>query len=340
MTTTSTVAGAADTSGALLAQREALQQQVAGLGGTRSQELAQLLEAENALNNLRAELGHNAAVLADLGRQQDALKARITTTTQQVDSQRRLLAAMSRDQYKQMSHDGEVALVFESSSFGQFISRAMNASRMTRQVADAAAKLKLEEGTLRQASGELRKRHDQAQQLEAQLEQENARELALVADHDSRLSALDANSRSLLGQISRVNQAIAAAATPPPRFTPQSSAPVGGGGSCGNHFDYGYCTWYVAGRRCIPWFGNADEWYTNARSYGYPEGSQARPGAVAVWGPGNGYGSVGHVAYVESVQANGFTVSEYNYTNGWNHYDTRFVAYGKTGPLYGFIYAK
>ena len=66
-------------------------------------------------------------------------------------------------------------------------------------------------------------------------------------------------------------------------------------------------------------------------------GSQARVGAVAVWGQAmSGYG---HVAYVESVQPNGFTVSEMNY-NGWNTVNTRFVPYSNPGPLTGFIYGK
>jgi surface antigen len=111
----------------------------------------------------------------------------------------------------------------------------------------------------------------------------------------------------------------------------------GGGGSCGNHFDYGYCTWYVANRRCIPWFGNAWEWYGNAQASGFPVGNQARVGAVAVWDQRmSGYG---HVAYVESVQPNGFTVSEMNY-NAWGQVDTRFVPYSNPGPLTGFIYGK
>jgi surface antigen len=121
-----------------------------------------------------------------------------------------------------------------------------------------------------------------------------------------------------------------------PRFG-SGSGSGGGGASCGNHFDYGYCTWYVANRRCIPWFGNAWEWYGNAQQYGYPVGNQARVGAVAVWDQRmSGYG---HVAYVESVQGDGFTVSEMNYT-AWGQVNTRFVPYSNPGPLTGFVYGK
>ena len=45
------------------------------------------------------------------------------------------------------------------------------------------------------------------------------------------------------------------------------------------------------------------------------------------------------MAYVESVQSNGFTVSEMNY-NAWGQVNTRFVPFSSPGPLEGFIYGK
>ena len=44
----------------------------------------------------------------------------------------------------------------------------------------------------------------------------------------------------------------------------------------------------------------------------------------------------GHVAYVESVNGNTFTVSEMNYI-GWGVYSTRTITTSQV-PLYGFIY--
>src|SRR5919197_6446422 len=101
----------------------------------------------------------------------------------------------------------------------------------------------------------------------------------------------------------------------------------------GNHFAFGYCTWYVASRRYIPRFGNAIQWWPNARPYGSGEGLTPKVGAVMVtresyWG---------HVAYVESVNADGsWTVSEMNYV-AWNVVDRRTIFPGQT-PLVGFIY--
>lgn len=102
-----------------------------------------------------------------------------------------------------------------------------------------------------------------------------------------------------------------------------------------NHFAFGYCTWYVATKRNVPWFGNAIDWWPNARSYGYAEGQKPVVGAIMV----TRESSWGHVAYVESVNADGsWTVSEMNY-KAWNVVDIRIVRPGRT-PVVGFIYGK
>lgn len=101
----------------------------------------------------------------------------------------------------------------------------------------------------------------------------------------------------------------------------------------GDHFPYGYCTWYVASRRSVPWTGDAWQWYGEAQAYGWKTGQTPRVGAIMVtWESG-----WGHVAYVESVHPNGsWTVSEMNYT-GWALIDERTIRPGQV-PLIGFIY--
>jgi surface antigen len=107
-----------------------------------------------------------------------------------------------------------------------------------------------------------------------------------------------------------------------------------------NGFAYGYCTWWVAHKRYIPWRGNAYQWWWNARAFGFAEGAAPRPGAVMVLGI-SGTSPQGHVAYVESVNPNGsFLVSEMNWWGvpggGWNRVDYRTVS-SMAGVL-GFIY--
>ncbi len=304
------------------------------MGGSQAQANQDLLAAEDALHNSQQQVAANGALLADLQRQQDNLKAKVDAIKAEIETQRKLLGELTRGQYKQQTNNDGLSVIFSSSNFSQAMNAVMATQSVNRRIADVARKLKSDEQAQTAMSNDLAAKQKQAAAVESQLEQENGRLLVQVADHDARIAALDDNSRSLLAQIAAINAKIAALQAP--RFS-SASGSGGGGGSCGNHFDYGYCTWYVANRRCIPWFGNAWEWYGQAQSYGYPVGNQARVGAVVVWDQRmSGYG---HVAYVESVQGDGFTVSEMNY-NAWGQVDTRFVPYSNPGPLTGFIYGK
>ena len=113
--------------------------------------------------------------------------------------------------------------------------------------------------------------------------------------------------------------------------------PVSG---AGNGFSFGYCTWWVAHKRYIPWRGNAYQWWWNARPFGYAEGQAPRPGAIMVMGI-SGTSPEGHVAYVESTNPDGsFVVSEMNWWGvpggGWDRVDYRTVT--SMRGILGFIY--
>lgn len=79
-----------------------------------------------------------------------------------------------------------------------------------------------------------------------------------------------------------------------------------------NTYDWGYCTWYVKNRRgaSLPnSLGNANTWYSRAAGMGMAVGSTPRAGAVGT----TTRGSLGHVVYVESVNADGsINISEMN----------------------------
>lgn len=102
-------------------------------------------------------------------------------------------------------------------------------------------------------------------------------------------------------------------------------------------FPWGWCTWYVATRRPVPWSGNAIEWYSNAAAMGYPVGSQPRVGAIMV--TTESPSGLGHVAYVENVYSDGsWLVSEMHYV-GFGITDQRLIKPGQiNGWLIGFIY--
>jgi CHAP domain-containing protein len=116
-----------------------------------------------------------------------------------------------------------------------------------------------------------------------------------------------------------------------PAAAPLTTPPVWGG----NRFFYGYCTWWVAQKRPIPWRGDAWQWWTNARLFGYPEAGAPRPGAIAVF-RASGWSPAGHVAYVEMVHPDGsFVVSEMNWAR-WGMVDFRTIT--TSADIVGFIY--
>jgi len=91
-----------------------------------------------------------------------------------------------------------------------------------------------------------------------------------------------------------------------------------------NTYARGQCTWYVAGRRPIPsnW-GNANSWYTRAKTAGWGIGTTPAIAAIA-W---TAAGPYGHVALVEDVDAQSgqVLISEMNY-RGLYQFDKRWVA--------------
>ncbi len=100
----------------------------------------------------------------------------------------------------------------------------------------------------------------------------------------------------------------------------------------GHAFPYGYCTWYVAQKRYVPWGGNAGTWLYHAKVAGYKTGRTPRVGSIMV----SSESWWGHVALVESVSGDSFTVSEMNY-RGWAKKSTRTIALSSR-VIKGFIY--
>jgi surface antigen len=107
---------------------------------------------------------------------------------------------------------------------------------------------------------------------------------------------------------------------------------LSGHAGAGHVFPFGYCTWYVAQQRYIPWGGNAGTWLYHAKVAGYKTGSTPKVGSIMV----SSESWWGHVALVESVDDDSFTVSEMN-VKGWDKIDRRTIPIG-AGFVKGFIY--
>ncbi len=106
-----------------------------------------------------------------------------------------------------------------------------------------------------------------------------------------------------------------------------------GKAGAGHRFPYGYCTWYVAQKRYVPWSGNAGTWLYNAKAQGYRTGKTPSVGAIVVTTDSPYYG---HVALVESVSGGSITVSEMNF-KGWGKVDRRVISTASRS-IKGYVY--
>ena len=318
----------------LRAHRAQLVAQLQQLLGQRSGASGQLLAAEQALSDVQNRL-------ATARKHLDGADARLLKLSQQIaddehviSSARVQLRDLVRATYETTSSDGFVAAILSANDFGQAMDRVKGAAHVTDQVRQLQTRLQTRQAALTQERASLQRDFQEARNLEGQLSQDSNRMLALVAQRDAAYRTVDGPARAVAAQIADIDL----------QLSGQNTAPqVASSSPCGNHFAYGYCTYYVATRRCIPWFGNAWEWWGNAAAYGYAEGHVPQRGAVAVWGRG-GSSPDGHVAYVEAVgpsngvPAGSFLISEMNY-NGWNRVNQRTVPNNAPGLL-GFIYGK
>lgn len=120
------------------------------------------------------------------------------------------------------------------------------------------------------------------------------------------------------------------------QYAPFASTPgkfvTSSGAGEGHQFPTGYCTWWVAQNRYIPWSGNAGTWLFHAKTMGYATGRTPRVGAIMV----EDVYPYGHVALVRSVSGNSFQVSEMNFVH-FDHVDYRDVSTHDPSVI-GFIY--
>lgn len=103
--------------------------------------------------------------------------------------------------------------------------------------------------------------------------------------------------------------------------------------SGGNNYAWGNCTYYVKSKRpdISNSLGNANTWYSAAKSRGWKVGTKAKKGAIAT----STGGWLGHVAYVEGVTPDGewVTISEMN-APGFNVISSKTVRFSEFRYIY------
>lgn len=100
----------------------------------------------------------------------------------------------------------------------------------------------------------------------------------------------------------------------------------------GHRFPYGYCTWYVAQNKYVPWGGNAGTWLYHARTYGAKTGKNPKEGAIIV----TSESWYGHVGIVTKVKGNSVSIREMNYA-GFGRVSSRTISVNSR-VIKGYIY--
>lgn len=285
------------------------------------------------LDRLNRQLAGDQAKLAELNN-------RVLTTQAELDAINRKLAAdhqreaqlnqelsdLARSQYQRPA--SSLTSMLDSQNADQMLSSAAESRLIAAKQQDLAAQAE-----------DLRRQDEHArdQQATKVAEIQGARDEAAqvvtrtLALRDAANDAvIKARAQALADQAKATQTAASLPVLAALPVTLQGERPVD------NHFPAGWCTYYVASRRNVPWWGDAIDWWTNARAYGYAEGQAPAVGAIMVTSESALYG---HVAFVESVNPDGsWTVSEMNYV-GWNVQSTRTIRPGQV-PVVGFIYGK
>jgi surface antigen len=253
----------------------------------------------------------------------DVLNRKLVEDQRSEADLRRQVSAVARMEYQRPALT--LSTILDARSLDQLLSNIAQArlvARRQQNLASQAVQLRKRDEQVRDElsakAAEVKKARDEAAQVAAR---------TLALRNAASDEVLKARAQTVADQASATQGIKPAASAPPPGAISEAPGP--------NHFAYGYCTWYVANRRYVPWLGNAIEWWANARAYGYAEGQSPQVGAIMVTRE-SGYG---HVAYVESVNGDGtWTVSEMNFV-AWNVVSRRTLRPGQA-PVVGFIYGK
>ena len=310
----------------LIAELAAMQPNLRAAGGSVG-------SAEALFNAQQAKVLQERNQLARLNATLLSLSSQLASNDATVAQNKLQLAAITRATYESSGGNQVLAAVLSAPSFNQAMDELKSANQVSQQVLALVQRLASADRAIISEQASIRGDAVQAGALEGQLAAQSDQLLLLIENRNAVFAGLSGPARQLAAEIANIDNQIA--------FL--EAGPHVGSGPCGDHFAYGFCTYYVATRRCVPWLGNAKDWLGAAAAMGYKEGRAPVAGAIVVFRPGvSGVSYLGHVAYVEAVgpaqgiPAGSFKLSEMNYA-GWNRVDYRIVS-DSDGSIAGFIY--
>ncbi len=329
----------------LQAEVTALEQQILALQLQSAPFQLQAVQAQQRVATLQQQLAAAQLELAGANVRVAETTGRLQALQPVLAADREQLGALILGSYKITTDGTALTAVLSSQSLAQGLDRLLS----YQQVTDGMETLLLRvRGEVQELADLQLQQHQQQQQITAQVSSVQALQAQATQDeatYQRKAVRLTGRAAALTQQLDVLLRQLAALEGVQIANVDVSGGNVGsvaGGlpafafGPRLDDFPWGQCTWYVASLRDVTWSGNAWEWAAAAAAAGEAEGLVPKPGAIVVFGRGNGYSDIGHVAYVETVTGpTSFVVDEAN-VYGLGVVDRRAVA--SLNDVEAFIY--
>lgn len=312
------------------AEIKALQNQI----NDYNQRASDLNAQANTLQGKIAELQNQQASIQaqiDLGNAERArLNQQIKESEAKIKSQAKALSENLKDQYYS-SQTSSLDVLMNSNSVSDYVDRQTRQSAISDGISKSVDQIQ-------ETKAQLQK---QKKQVEVVIKQQNAQKRDLAASQAEQQQLLDETQ----GQEAKFQELTAQTNAQIEQLKKEQAEEIarrlaanfkaGTGPACGGGYPAFLCNyakdakvdpWGMYSRECVSYaafkvastYGwpsywtrggnNAKNWLSKAKNYGIPTGSTPRAGSVAVMT--SGY--YGHVAWVEEVNGNRITISQYN----------------------------
>ena len=309
---------------ALQAQANALGREIAALQHQSSSALSQVLSLQQGLDTTQGQL-------ATAQQQLDADNQRLASTNHNLQVAQGVLASDQRQlsrllvaMYESGGTASATAALVDSGSFVDAIDTLTSLGQVSDHMRSLVSDVHSKQQQLVTLAAQQRREQAQANTVVSTLETLAARQSTEETAYNVEAHSLSGRAAVLVRDLHTVRNKIAevraeqaaaeaAAGAGPVRVVGDALRPFAFG-PLPDHFPWGQCTWYVASLRNVTWNGDAWAWAATAANAGRREGMTPRVGSIVVFGPGGGYSSFGHVAYVVAVHgSHTFTIDEGNF---------------------------
>lgn len=329
------------------AQAATLQEQINAANAAAAANQAQA-------NELKSKGDTLANKLAEIQAQSDAIRSQITANkakaqklTQDINDAKDKLALKKQvldENVRVIYQESKVSpleMLASSKSFSEYVDRQQYLDTLKDHVQEAAKEVQRQKEELEHQQSDLeiaiKKQSDLSQALAIQ-QNEQASILASTRGDEARYAEQAKANSAKAEELKKQQAAILASSF---GGIPSGGSPCGGGYPakwCNAPMDTIVDSWGMYNRECVsytafrvassgrymPYWGgrgNAKQWPGNASAAGIPVDGNPRVGDVAI----TMAGPYGHAMYVEAVNGNSITVSQYNFGNN-GEYSTMTIS--------------